>query len=332
MYISPEEEKKSIVFGKKFSILIYNTLRKSIIDERSNFTSFLNNYKQVKHWIISSDYCIGDKNKKNSTMAFSIMPEIEQLSNIKKKIKLFAPIDIKKSRHISEDFIHFMRSGYIFNVVLIIKDIKNILNSRESIFLTLKYTKEYTESLKNDNSKQTRDLIKKLDMLMDKVRSPSFNCKIFRHSIVLSIIYSFIAACIAEHTKSDKIIIYPDRDSMTESNRGFAFDFMKLNYHGLSSLYNAPEPELIIHEQENDNLWFDELIRIPDYLAGTFADWDRENNRCREKFLPMIEDFAADNNFLHLFEFGAYREGNMDKFHNIIVEIKKPSPKQVASS
>ena len=52
-------------------------------------------------WYVISDYCFGDKTKKNDSATFSILLNHDKLENIKDYINHFAPKDIKSSRKVS---------------------------------------------------------------------------------------------------------------------------------------------------------------------------------------------------------------------------------------
>ena len=50
---------------------------------------------------------------------------------------------------------------------------------------------------------------------------------------------------------------------------------------------------------EGENvMWFDEYIRLPDYIAGILAAWDISTNQLpegKEKYIQLAEDVVADS-------------------------------------
>jgi hypothetical protein len=49
--------------------------------------------------------------------------------------------------------------------------------------------------------------------------------------------------------------------------------------------------------------WYDELVRIPDFLAGPLAGWDLMNNLVtgRQKYLEILQGVVADNPYVTTF-------------------------------
>lgn len=71
-----------------------------------------------------------------------------------------------------------------------------------------------------------------------------------------------------------------DRDAIIDKHNGFAFDNMlfwyKIVSHGLE--FAKIDPQFIFQEPEKEaENYYDELIRIPDYIAGSLASIDIEN-------------------------------------------------------
>ncbi|WP_233112718.1 hypothetical protein [Aggregatibacter actinomycetemcomitans] len=44
-------------------------------------------------------------------------------------------------------------------------------------------------------------------------------------------------------------------------------------------------------------MWFDELVRLPDFIAGTLADYNKEENEfSHDKFIPLFEKVFTNEN------------------------------------
>ena len=71
-------------------------------------------------WYVISDYCFGDKTKKNDTATFSILLNHDKVENIKDYINRFTPNDIKSSRKVAPEFLQYINSPVIFNISFLI--------------------------------------------------------------------------------------------------------------------------------------------------------------------------------------------------------------------
>ena len=77
-----------------------------------------------------------------------------------------------------------------------------------------------------------------------------------------------------------------------------------MNHHSLCErdTINSSKTKILFGAPENGEdgkVWYDEMNRLPDHIAGTLADWDIDNNKStKTKFISMLEDCIADNPYL----------------------------------
>lgn len=96
-------------FGIHYFLAAFNdTFYKS---SYTDFKKFFIENKDVKKWMICSDYAIGDKNKKNDIVTFTFYPYIVDHQLLQKAIKALAPKDLKNTRTINEDFLSFIKEA-----------------------------------------------------------------------------------------------------------------------------------------------------------------------------------------------------------------------------
>ena len=95
-----------------------STVNKSILEK---FQNFLKQYPDVDKWFMCSDYCIGDKNKKNDVITFVIYPYILNFDDWKKVINNLQKKDLKHTRLVSDQFCQFLNQGYCFSFSLYCK-------------------------------------------------------------------------------------------------------------------------------------------------------------------------------------------------------------------
>ena len=87
---------------------------------------------------------------------------------------------------------------------------------------------------------------------------------------------------------------------------GLCFDFYNQIYYNLlidtNILIPMPNPFGIGGMQKyTTKPWYDSLIKIPDYYAGTIASWDlNTNNADADKHVQIIDNVFADNPYFNL--------------------------------
>lgn len=88
-----------------------STVNKSILEK---FQSFLKQYPDVDKWFMCSDYCIGDKNKKNDVITFVIYPYILNFDDWKKVINNLQKKGFKTYSTCIGSILPIFESGILF--------------------------------------------------------------------------------------------------------------------------------------------------------------------------------------------------------------------------
>lgn len=290
----------------------------------SKFRKYLRSNSLVTEWLIVSDYCLHDKKKPNNSLAFSIMPYPHLALKLCDVIKVIAPTDIKNTTHINKDFLNFLNMREFYNICILMKENTALIKNKDDVILTLDGLIKVYEKWKKttlEEIKQYDERIKKLKKLKNSVNKNSFSHRLFSDCCFLSFFVAYLASVICQYTSTNKISWASDRDSMLTSFDGFTFDQVFMNYHCICEYrkIDSSAVKFYFWTQNNDELWFDELIRIPDYIASTFADCDiKENSNTHDKFIPIIDNVAASNERFELREIGFGK----DVFHNKNVIIQ----------
>lgn len=283
--------------------LIDDTVNKSTI---TDFKNYLKNLSGHTKWLICSDYCIDDKNKANDVATFTVLPYYDYLDKIQKEIFDNAPTDIKKTRTIKDTFIKYHRSGLIFHFSFIFgKKSNHILKilSKNDIITGLEQTISMLERWKI-NTPSNRDYfdltINKLNLLKGEANRKSFNLKLMKNIMVISMITAYIAYLLCKVTNIEIIGWFSDRDKMIDAYNGISTDLFHMNHHGLCERDNIDSRNVKLlmakPSTEDKKLWYDELNKLPDFISGTLADWDiSKNDVSKYKFISMLEGCIADN-------------------------------------
>ena len=251
-------------------------------------------FKKIKceTWFLISDYCLDDPNKPNNVITFSIIPYSIDTKILKEMINKLAPKDIKEVKKINEEFIKFLLDTPILNISFILTKKMTLLNQRKNeIQNDLRKLKK--NLLKKENQSE---FVSKLSKVIEDLNKNNFNLKLFKRICVLSFLSGYLTYKILLNSKSKNFVWLSDRDDMLSSNSGIINILYGSNLDGIieNKKYHLDgKIKLAFGEPEaKADMWYDELIRIPDYIAGTLADWDMKNNLVNKpKFVEMLETY-----------------------------------------
>lgn len=261
--------------------------------EAINFKSFLANVPENAAWYLISDYCIGDSNKVNDVLSFSLLLNHDTTDNIKDYIKHFAPVDLKKTRSISEGFVSYVNSPVIYHFSIIIPREEKLLNN----FFTEKdmndvfdFMNKTCNKIKLINAESNNigianyyaDVQKRISALRQDAKKKNFNKKLLRKIFLASSFGASIIFLLKKYSNPSHVGWVSDRDAIIDTYNGFAFDNMIFWYKIISCVkgmyWNDPQFMFITPEKTGNN-FLDELIRIPDYIAGTLASFKIDDEK-----------------------------------------------------
>lgn len=296
-------------FGLHFFLDAFNeTFYKSC---RSDFERFFLQHKSIGKWLVFSDYALYDKNKKRDVITFSIIPYLYEFDVFSSLLKKLSSNDLKKSRKVNKEFIDYIKNGPVFNISISL-DRKRRLHSDEKLYHETRFSM-MIEMLEHwcittpEGKENYIELIDKIKHLKDTVKSPGSNLKVIRDIEILSSLAAYIMFEITNVIDIELIGWFSDRDSLLSYKAGkfkspIIFDFI----HHLYFMFCENENEKIkskgklvmgIPESGSDGkVWYDSFNRIPDLIAGTFADYDHKKQVCsHNKFVPIIDEIFTNS-------------------------------------
>jgi hypothetical protein len=258
-------------------------------------------------WYVVSDYCFGDKTKNSDTVSFSILLNHDKIENIKEYIRAFAPKDIKSTRTVSEGFIQYINSPVIFHITFMIdrktKYMKDYA-TKENMEDFLSYFREFVSEIDKNSSFDdgfTASVIKRSYEFERDFKSKNINLKLSRQIYLVSVFVSLVFYYLNRIKNPSHIKWVSDRDAISKRYDGFIYDlsyFLFLsevsqevgNKDGTKTLLHKPQFIFPVKE-ELEGGKYDELIRIPDYLAGTLADLNMDTGEfTKDKFYTVFFD------------------------------------------
>lgn len=288
--------------------IIQDTFEKSAIN---SLRQYLTENTGVKKFMIFSDYCIGDKNKPNDVFSFSIMPFDNWFDNLKNEIHTTSTRDIKKKQTIEPKLITYLKSRKLFHINFIINERKGItirgdILEEQVVTTMLDNTLSMLDKWIIDtpsNAEYFRNIKRKFTTIKRELQKKAPNYKLLRDAMLLALLAGYICFVLVREAKPEIVGWYSDRDKMVDVYNRFANESFHLNYSGLcqSSGISSKTTKICVGiptANEAGNVWYDEMIRIPDHFAGTLADWNIDSNmNSKDKFVTMIEDVIAGNEF-----------------------------------
>jgi hypothetical protein len=269
------------------------------------FRDFLTKHPKVTKWLIASDFVLDDSEATSDAYTYTLFPYNAEIQSIKAKIKEVAPKDFKKTRTIKSALKEFLQSGETFTICLLTQKKFSAAGDIHAVRLTL------DETLKNmrnwhDADKQ-KPLINQFERLKEKAKANNFKPQLMSTIMIATVLAAFCAIILAHERTIEFVGWFPDRDKITTSYERIADHMFSVNFSAFCQRHNIdqrqiktgiglPEPDPANPKQS----WYDELVRIPDFLAGPLARCDYKKNLVpgRGKYVDLLQGAVADNPYL----------------------------------
>lgn len=264
----------------------------------------LNYYPRIeshKKWACFSDYCLDDKNKPNDVITFSLLSNIDDIENLSSHIKLIAPKDIKNTKKVTKDYMIFLTNYPLINFSFIINDRKkffgkNNIALKESMSTIYSQAKEqYLIWIKNQPEKSVyyQSVIKKIDLTLNQIKQDNKVKQIYQMFLV-TYLGAFVSSLIVRKTQPEIFGWFSDRDAIHEVSDHLSIDLFEYFLFGFSQVENCQFAAA--RATSNDKPFYDELLKIPDYIAGSLADYNSiDGSISKPKFDTVLTDYMAEN-------------------------------------
>lgn len=290
--------------------LLEETMNKSSILQ---LKKFFEKYAYVTKWYMCSDYCIDDPNKPNNVITFVIFPHIIDIEKLQSTINSMQKTDLKNCRTVTNEFCNFIKSGLFFSISFKLN--KNNFFDKHINQETLKHLisdyKEITEKwqITTPNNKELYiDMSKKLGKLLNDMKQKSFNFKLLKRIFLITFLASYLKFIIYREVDTVELFSWlSDRDAITSWKDGIYQVFYHITSHNIISEYISYEKSNsateVIPANNNDIFW-DELNRIADFICGTIADFNYTYSQVTgKKQCKLMEDAISSNDFLLILMF-----------------------------
>lgn len=174
----------------------------------------------------------------------------------------------------------------------------NQQEQKKSLLLSLDEIKKqyiYFKENEPENSERYGVIIKKIDNLIKDIK----NNKKIKQTINMFLITLYGAYVVSEIIKDieiEKFGWFSDRDAINDLSDMLSIDFLSFYLNGMT---NGKKFDFIASPARcTDNPFYEELVRIPDYISGTLADYNmKENVISKEKFKTVLNKYMSGNDF-----------------------------------
>ncbi|MCG6604135.1 hypothetical protein ACWPO0_08275 [Acinetobacter nosocomialis] len=311
------DEKSNIDLKGKIVLPPYFEILKEHIESFENLSSFINLHSRTKKWLIVSDYALDDDSKNGNFITFTIIPHYIAIDKLMGLVRKLQPKDIKKTKKINNAFIEFLRSRIFFNICIELPSQRERIIGGGLDYFKLLYTCLGQNTNKSDIEKQCNYFINKLN------RSP----KLPLHTDI-DLIASIVSIIQVQIFKSvpdvENICWLSDRDKIlttlgqVSKERLTPMIFHLINYRSqiLFGYLNLPFKRQNTNvlsfglPESEGSMWYDSLVRIPDFIAGSLADNNqKEKFVSKEIFRVVLEEVISNRDQNAIFRLNLTEEG-----------------------
>ncbi|MFZ6758139.1 hypothetical protein ACO0K9_13095 [Undibacterium sp. Ji50W] len=271
-------------------------------------------------WTVVSDYCIGDEGKPNDVFSFVAIANHDSTANICEYITAVAPRDLKKVNEVPVGLIQYLTCPMpvTFSVSFVINRQSQLLRDylrAEDMASFIPDAREFVQALKTNTpvSKSVApeyfdDVLKRLALFERNLARKQPNDRLARQIHLTSAFAATLFFLITGATQASYLRWISDRDKLIEHSETVVYDlaylyFILMRSKASESVANIDGtaahqvPEITFEIPDKVGKYrFDELIRLPDYLAGTLADLSLDNmSSSREKFETVLHQVFVDS-------------------------------------
>jgi hypothetical protein len=271
----------------------------------NEFKGFLAKYPLVTKWIIASDFVLNEREAASDAYAYTFFPYVTDLMELQEKISKLVPKDFKKTKSIGLEFEKFLHSGETFTVCLLtpkkFRAAGDLHTVRASLDLTLTMMRNWHDA---DSQKK---VISAFERLKERTKANNFNAQLMSTIMISTVLAAFCAIILAVERKIETVGWFPDRDNITTAYDRIADYMFSVNLSAFCQRHGIDARQIMtvigtpdLKQGNSDQMWFNELIRIPDFLAGPLAGWDYRKNLVtgRQKYIEILQGVVADNPYL----------------------------------
>ncbi len=250
----------------------------------SDLTCYIASLKHKQRWVITSDYCLGNKRKFNDCFAYTAFPGGPDFDKLKSSIVAALAKDWKDVSKLDASAVQYLRDGGHFQFNFIVDRKRPLFGANgDEELAVLRADFEHIVSMIDSwpNLDQHSNLYKRFKELKQKVQAKNFNLKHFKNVYLASLFAAYVSWVFVKGAGARTVGWFSDRDSITTSYDGLSYYFYHVILAWLCLPDSLSEPEVMTPSTASPKggIWYDPYIRIPDYFAGGYSSWNLQTNK-----------------------------------------------------
>lgn len=294
------------------------------------FRCYLARHPGVSKWLIAADFALNNPGRPRNCFAFSLVPYDDWPDGIEADVTAVLPKDLKKTKTLSPEAAAWLRDMRRFHIAVTTnKNHKIFSNGPDSD--SLKIAREHIDLTVNAlTAPQHADTLERFKIIRQKSLAKKFNVELLADIWMLGVLYATLTILLGRERTCQIIGWFPDRDNITNFCNGIWCDYAVLNMHAFCEAFEVDLRKTRIgvgipdRSGPIEDMWFDYMIRAPDWFAGTVAAWDKDNNRVpgeHAKYRKMLEDVVANARNIVILHIDI--EEQKGEFRRVVVETSK---------
>lgn len=296
---------------------------------------FLEKSGYSEKWLLYSDYCLDDRNKPNDVLSFALIPFLDEniYQFLDEAIHTYQPKDIKKTKEVNETFLKILKEFPVFSFSFILDDRKLLFGDTggervDTVISVLNEIKQNFETWRK-NADEENEIVQYYDVSIKKLKAQIHRVEqkkdttLISDIILIALLGGVYASKILKRLPNLDIIgWFPDRDCSNEGCDNIIVPIYNTIVY--NRIQNRHTRWAVTMPDTSKKPFYDNENRIVDYICGTIADYDFQNNKVsKDKFCTVLEDFLADNPNVRIYRLMSSR--NPLQIGSITIE-KKPKP------
>lgn len=270
-------------------------------------------------WILVSDYTIHDDNKKVDVMVFSLLPYLIDFEQFASLVRQLAPYDLKQTEKINATFEDFLRVLPGLHFAIIMPKGFSWANPKTETYKTVKlFVSGYRDMLAEwerstpEAAAKYLPIRKEMEKTLKNLDRPNKawcsnggrHVRKIYDIITLASIAFVLLQRIIEIVPCSQICWMADRDGTMEWPKcsldkgelffNFVCDYLHIDFSNRGAKFDLTKL-LIVKPSPQGRNWYDEYIRIPDYIAGVISRIDMNTGFTIERFRGILEKVIANN-------------------------------------
>lgn len=267
-------------------------------------------------WTVVSDYCIGDENKNNDVFSLVVIANHTTAKDLCEYLANVAPNDLKNTNNVPLGLVQYLTCEYpvTFSVSFVLRRSEALLRAyirTDNMAAFIPDACEMLVSWRDHSSvgpQYFEQAIRRLRLFGKDLARKQVNEKLARQIHLTAAAVAVTFHVVNKSTKAGYLRWISDRDALIERYDTVVYDLAFYYWLLLEARYSGQEPDaegkLMLKVPEvqfetpepTGKHRFDEMVRLPDYLAGTLADLEFDTmSFSREKFSTVLHNVFVNN-------------------------------------